>query len=160
MTQKEIRPSILDRLLHEERLDQAHSYYSMHELRESVQADLQHLLNTRVRFISPDAEKDDAQDTLLNYGLLDITSQTLVSEQGRREFAEWIERTIRRFEPRFKNVKVTVGERSPRGHKAPLGGFVFRVNAVLYADPAPENVSFDSRIDPGNQTIVVKEAHR
>ncbi|MEM1141390.1 MAG: type VI secretion system baseplate subunit TssE [Pseudomonadota bacterium] len=160
MKRKEIRPSLLDRLLHDERLDVEHRYYSMNELRESVQTDLQHLLNTRVRFISPDIDKDDAQDTILNYGLVDITSQTLVSEQGRREFADWIERTIRRFEPRFKNVKVTVGDRTARSNRTPLGGFVFRVNAVLYADPAPENVSFDSRIDPGNQTITVKEALR
>lgn len=160
MSGKQIRPSLIDRLLHAERLDGDSNYFSMVELRESVQSDLQALLNTRVRFLTPPSVSDEVQDTVLNYGLPDMTTLSLVSEQGRRDFSGWIERTIRRYEPRFKNVTVTVGDRHRQRGFRKSEGFVFRVDAILYADPAPESVSFDSLIDPVNQTISLRETHR
>jgi type VI secretion system protein ImpF len=125
----------------------------MNELRDSVQRDLNNLLNSRVRFISPAKDLKDVQDTVINYGLPDLTSQELSSEQGKREFAAWVERSIKRFEPRFKRVVVT-----PVATKNNPGGLKFRVDAVLYADPAPEDVSFDSIINPLTQTISLSEA--
>ena len=153
MNNKEVRPSLLDRLLDSSASKQGPSYFSMHELRDSVQRDLRNLLNTRVRFISPDKELKDIQDTIVNYGLPDLTSQELASEQGKQEFAAWIERSVRRYEPRFKRVTVT-----PSLKKDDSGGVTFRVDAVLYADPAPEDVTFDSVIDPLTQTISLSEA--
>ena len=145
---------MMDRLQQSSEERPGTSYFSMHELRESVQHDLQNLLNTRVRFVSPDKQLKDVQDTVFNYGLPDLTSQQLTSEQGKQEFAAWIERTIKRYEPRFKSVEVTpLDKRETRGE-----GAVFRVEAVLYADPAPEDISFDSVIDPLTQTISVSEA--
>ena len=155
MKNKEVRPSLLDRLLDASSSRSDSSYFSMHELRDSVQRDLQNLLNTRVRFVSPDKRLKDIQDTIVNYGLPDLTSQQLTSEQGKQEFAAWIERTIKRYEPRFKSVEVTALTRSDHG-----GGVTFRVDAVLYADPAPEDVSFDSVIDPLTQTISLSEARQ
>ena len=129
------------------------SFYSMHELRDSVQRDLQNLLNTRARFVSPDPKLQAIQDSIMNYGLPDLTSQPLNSEEGRQEFAAWIERSIKRFEPRFKNVAVTPVKSEPGAE-----GVTFRIDAVLYADPAPEDVCFDSSIDPLTQTISLSEA--
>lgn len=126
----------------------------MHQLRDSVQHDLQSMLNTRIRFISPGKELKDVQDTIFNYGLPDLTAQDLTSEQGRQEFVAWIERTIRRFEPRFKSVRVTPLE------EPGTDGVTFRVDAILYADPAPEDVTFDSVIDPLTQTISLSETHQ
>ena len=127
----------------------------MYELRDSVQRDLQNLLNTRVRFLSPHNRLRDIQDTIVNYGLPDLTSQPLNSEQGKQEFAAWIERTVKRYEPRFKSVKVTPVPRSDT-----VGGVTFRVDAILYADPAPEDVSFDSTIDPLTKSISLSEARQ
>jgi len=150
---KEVRPSLLDRLLDTSSSKSGLSYFSMHELRESVQRDLNNLLNTRVRFLSPDKALGEIQNTVLNYGLPDLTSQELSSEQGKQEFSAWIERSIRRYEPRFKRVTVT-----PLPQKDESGGITFRVDAILYADPAPEDVSFDSVIDPLTQTVSLSEA--
>lgn len=146
---------MMDRLQDDTHDSAAGGYFSMHQLRDAVQQDLQNLLNTRVRFLSPDKDLKDAQDSIFNYGLPDLTSQNLNSESGREEFASWIERTIRRFEPRFKSVTVTPIERGDAEH-----GAAFRVDAVLYADPAPEDVSFDSVIDPFTQDISVRETLR
>jgi type VI secretion system protein ImpF len=155
MKNKEVRPSLLDRLLDSSSGRPGAYYFSMHELRDSVQRDLQNLLNTRVRFVSPDKRLQDIQDTIVNYGLPDLTSQQLTSEQGKQEFAAWIERSIKRYEPRFKSVEVTALSRSDDSD-----GVTFRVDAVLYADPAPEDVSFDSVIDPLTQTISLSEARQ
>ena len=155
MKYKEVRPSLLDRLLGPPSSGQSTSYVSMLELRDSVQRDLQNLLNTRVRFLSPDKQLNEVQDSIFNYGLPDLTSLQLTSEQGRQEFAAWIERSIKRYEPRFKTVEVT-----PRPEKEDGGGVTFRVDGLLYADPAPEDVSFDSVIDPLTQTIAINEARR
>lgn len=155
MNNKEVRPSLLDRLLDSSQKSGNDSYFSMHELRDSVQRDLQNLMNTRVRFVSPDPQLKDLQDSIVNYGLPDLTSQQLSSKQGKQDFAAWIERTIRRYEPRFKKVSVTPLETERDGT-----GIAFRVEAVLYADPAPEDVSFDSTIDPMTQTVVLTEARQ
>ena len=152
MKNKDVRPSLLDRLLDSSRAGPSDSYYSMNELRDSVQRDLQNLLNTRVRFVSPDSQLGEIQDSIVNYGLPDLTSQQLHTKQGRQEFSDWIERTIRRFEPRFKKVTVT-----PVAKEGDSSGVTFRVEAVLYADPAPEDVSFDSRVDPLTQTVMLSE---
>lgn len=152
MKNKEVRPSLLDRLLDSSRPGQSNSYYSMHELRESVQRDLQNLLNTRVRFVSPDSRLKNVQDSIVNYGLPDLTSQQLHTTQGKLDFADWIERSIKRFEPRFKKVTVT-----PVSREGDTSGATFQVEAVLYADPAPEDVSFDSRVDPLTQTVILSE---
>ncbi|MFT7287921.1 MAG: type VI secretion system protein ImpF [Halieaceae bacterium] len=155
MKKKDIRPSLLDRLTNADNFKEGSRYYSINELRHSVQTDLQYLLNTRVRFLSPDEECAETQDTIVNFGLPDITTQSLVSEQGRRQFASWMERSIRRFEPRFKDVTVNVG-----GQFEKEEGLAFRIDAVLFADPAPEDVAFDSTIDPISAMIALKEVRR
>ena len=152
MKGKEVRPSLLDRLLDSSNRGSHDSFFSMHELRDSVQRDLQNLLNTRARFLSPDPKLQAIQHSIMNYGLPDLTSQPLNSEEGKQEFAAWIERAIKRYEPRFKNVAVT-----PVISESGTDGITFRVDAVLYADPAPEQVCFDSRIDPLTQTISLSE---
>lgn len=147
---KEIRPSLLDRLRD---LPSSSRGFSEYEMRESVQHDLQNLLNSRIRFLSPDKSLTEIQDTIINYGLPDLTSQQLTTEQGKQEFAAWIERTIRRYEPRFKTVQVT-----PVTVSEVPGRVTFRIEAVLYADPLPEHVNFDSLIDPLTQTISLQES--
>ena len=148
---KKIRPSLMDRL--KDMPGGGSSGFSDFELRESVQHDLQNLLNSRVRFLSPDTALKDTQDTIFNYGLPDLTSQQLTSEQGKQEFAAWVERTVHRYEPRFKSVQVT-----PFTASDSSGRVNFRIEAVLYADPIPEDVSFDSVIDPLTQTISLRES--
>lgn len=148
---KKVRPSLMDRL--KDMPEGSSSGFSDFELRESVQHDLQNLLNSRVRFLSPSKALKDTQDTIMNYGLPDLTSQQLTSEQGKQEFAAWVERTVRRYEPRFKSVQVTPFTASDNS-----GRVNFRIEAVLYADPIPEDVSFDSVIDPLTQTISLRES--
>ena len=53
-------------------------------------------------------------------------------------------------EPRFKMVKVTLVAETPTDRS-----LRFHIEALMYAEPAPERVSFDSLLDPANQSFSV-----
>ena len=55
-----------------------------------------------------------------------------------------IEATIRRFEPRFLSVRVTLIDAQDRLETT----LRLRIEAVVHAEPAPEAVTFDTLVDP------------
>ena len=59
-----------------------------------------------------------------------------------------IEETIRRFEPRFLSVRVTLIDAEDRLETT----LRLRIEAVLHAEPAPEPVTFDTLVDPATTT--------
>jgi type VI secretion system protein ImpF len=155
---KEFRASILDRLLDDEPQTQTDIDKSRHqqlrELRDSVRRDLQSLLNTRHRMISPPEEYSQLDISLLNYGLPDLAAVNIADLEKKRSFTRLLEKILTDFEPRFKTVKVqhiTNTNTTDRTLK-------FRIDATLYADPAPEIVVFDSVLDPVSRTVNVEES--
>ncbi len=155
---KEFRASILDRLLDDEPQTQTDIDKSRHqqlrELRDSVRRDLQSLLNTRHRMISPPEEYSQLEISLLNYGLPDLAAVNIADLEKKRSFTRLLEKILTDFEPRFKTVKVqhiTNTNTTDRTLK-------FRIDATLYADPAPEIVVFDSVLDPVSRTVNVEES--
>lgn len=155
---KEFRASILDRLLDDEPQTQTDIDKSRHqqlrELRDSVRRDLQNLLNTRHRMVSPPEEYSQLEISLLNYGLPDLAAINIADLEKKRSFTRLLEKILSDFEPRFKTVKVqhiTNTNTTDRTLK-------FRIDATLYADPAPEMVVFDSMLDPVSRTVNVEES--
>jgi type VI secretion system protein ImpF len=141
-------PSLLDRLLDREpsvRREAAHSrHLVVSELKASVARDLEDLLNSRRRCRRGPAGLPELERSLVNYGLPDFTGMTLASAEAREKFRELLETTVRRWEPRFLSLKVTLlGNTEPldRTHR-------FRIDALLRAEPAPEPVAFDSVLEP------------
>ena len=64
-----------------------------------------------------------------------------------------IESVIRRYEPRFKSVRATLLD-----NVEPLDRTLrFRIDAVVYAEPAPENLTFDSSLEPVTGNVEVKD---
>ena len=63
-----------------------------------------------------------------------------------------MEEAIRRFEPRF--IKVAVAMLGGSGNDDRT--LRFRIDALMYADPAPEPIVFDSVIDPSTRSVAVK----
>ena len=151
-------PSVLDRLLDESpgtTLETAKSRTQvLRELKQSVRRDLENLLNTRWRPTGWPSDLGELERSLIGYGIPDITAAELAAPESREEFRRTIEAVIRRFEPRFKSVRVAM-----RGNVEPLDRTLrFRIDAVLYAEPAPEPVSFDSAVEPVTGTVEVKGA--
>jgi type VI secretion system protein ImpF len=152
-------PSVLDRLLNdnpESNYEPAASRHQvLRELKVSVRRDLENLLNTRIRCLSvPDDCKELSKNSLVNYGIPDITGETLDSVQDCEAFCKNLEKIIRRYEPRFQKVTVTPTQATNAEDRT----FHFRIDALLIAEPAPEPIIFDSELRPETGGFEVKEA--
>lgn len=154
---KKLRPSILDRLIDD---DPGHvvekdpdQHHRLQQFRESVRRDLENLLNTRFRMLEPGDEFPHLNKSLLNYGLPDLATVNVFDKVRRQEFISHLERVLMEFEPRFKSVKVHYLENVNPTTQT----LRFRIDAVMYADPSPEVVVFDSTLEPVTRTVDVEE---
>jgi type VI secretion system protein ImpF len=155
---QELRPSILDRLMDDDphsaaEIDIDKTQY-LRELRLSVKRDLECLLNTRVRVQTPPDEFYALSCSILNYGLPDLATINIMDAVKKLEFTKNLERTLRTFEPRFKSVKVIHIDNKDSADRT----LRFRIDASLYADPAPEMIIFDSLVDPVFRTVKIEES--
>jgi type VI secretion system protein ImpF len=153
-------PSVLDRLLQSDetgrRTRQKGRGQLLRELKESVRRDLEDLLNTRWRCVSWPPNLDELEVSLFNYGLPDFTGANLGSAEHQEEFRLIIKKVVERFEPRLRRVQVHLVK-----NPDPLDRTLrFRIDALLYAEPSPEPVVFDSSIEPLSASFEVKGGER
>lgn len=88
------------------------------------------------------------------YGLPDLATVNIIDKVSRKNFVTHLENLLIEFEPRFKSVNVNYLENAN-----PLDRTLrFRIDALLYADPSPEVVIFDSVLEPVSRTVNVEEA--
>ena len=141
-------PSVLDRLIDEEPHKRSEPPKSrtqvLRDLRRSVRRDLERLLNTRHRCVEWPPDLDQLDASLVNYGIPDFTGAGMSSPADREQFRRVVEWVIRSFEPRFKSVKVELRDDVDTGSRT----ISFRIDAMLYAEPAPEPIVFDSQLEP------------
>ncbi len=155
---KNLRPSILDRLIDNDPNNRVEAESSKHQklkqLRQSVRRDLENLLNTRLRIIEPGDEYSQLKHSLLNYGLPDLATVNISDIDKRKTFVLQLESLLMDFEPRFKSVSVNYQDNSNSVDRT----LRFRIDATLYADPSPEVVIFDSVLEPVSRTVNIEEA--
>jgi type VI secretion system protein ImpF len=148
-------PSVLDRLLDDEPGKRAEAPKSrnqiLRELKQSVRRDLENLLNTRWRCVSWPPNLEELERSLVNYGIPDFTGANMAAPSERERLRRVIEQIVRRFEPRFKTVKVAVLGNADDQDRT----LRFRIDALLYAEPAPEPVVFDSQLEPTTNDFTV-----
>jgi len=154
---KKLRPSVLDRLFDDEPYNQTERDPGHHQivkqLRNSIRRDLELLLNTRFYLSEPPDDYIELDNSLLNYGLPDLATVNIIDIDKRNEFSTKLEQTLKYFEPRFKSVKVSFIDNSDNTDHT----LRFRIDAVIYADPLPEVVVFDSVLESVTRTVNVKE---
>lgn len=154
---KKLRPSILDRLLDDEPYNQTELDPGQHQLikqlRNSVRRDLESLLNTRYHIMQPPDEFKEVDKSLLNYGLPDLATINISDSKRRDEFTANLQRTLIEYEPRFKSVKVSYIDNKDETDRT----LRFRIDAVIYADPMPQVVVFDSILESVTRSVSVKE---
>lgn len=75
------------------------------ELNESLQRELQRLLNTR-RPEFKSAALADMEPTVIEYGLPDYSAMYTQNPEDKKKLVNLIQSTIERFEPRLRDVKV------------------------------------------------------
>lgn len=151
--------SVFDRLLDDNPADLSErtlaSGKALEGLRDAMRRDLEALLNTRPCSTTWSAEFSELSNSILNYGALPVTGAELGSDNNRERFRAAVEQAIRRFEPRFLRVSVTLiddGERIDRTLR-------FRIEALVQAKPMPEPLVFDSVLDPSTLGVTVLAPH-
>lgn len=119
-------------------------------LKASVWRDLNFLLNTRRREEEVPEEFNEANKSLLTYGLPDFSRYSLKNPGDVSRLRRAIEGAIRRFEPRLEKVTVTLEE-----VEETAAALHFRVDGLLRLDPTPEPVSFETLLQPDSGHFVV-----
>lgn len=146
---------LLDRLI-DEAPEQEHDAplsprEAMTILRRSVRRDIEMLLNARRRWRTWQATFREIAVSPLNYGIPDCTGGRFHGNSERELLRREIEDTIRRFEPRFRSVRVRLTS-AEDGKDATLR---LRIEALLHAEPAPEPIAFDTAVDPATADVLV-----
>ena len=117
-----------------------------------LQRDLENLLNTRCRCGSFPKELTELETSLVNYGIPDFTGAGLASAAGRAEFLGMVQSCIERFEPRLRNVRVSLLQHD----KEPLDRVLrFRIDAVVSTEEDAEAVAFLSTMEPSSGRLRV-----
>jgi type VI secretion system protein ImpF len=120
-------------------------------LRDAIRRDLEALLNARPCSTTWSPEFSELSNSILNYGAVPVTGAELGSDDNRERFRAAVEQAIRRFEPRFLRVSVTLVEDVERIERT----IRFRIEALVEAKPMPEPLVFDSVLDPSTQGVTV-----
>jgi type VI secretion system protein ImpF len=141
-------PSVLDRLIDDDPASSKESvkqrYQIIRDLKESLKRDLEQLLNTRWRCRQWPPDLNELEVSLVNYGIPDFTGVHFSSKERQEELKDVIETVIRNYEPRLGEVTVEVAT----DHDVEDRSFHFRIDALLMVDPAPEPVTFDTKMEP------------
>jgi type VI secretion system protein ImpF len=133
-----LKASILDRLIDPDSDGTtSHPGCTVEQMIDSVRRDLEDLLNTHRTVADLRAEFPEVDNSIITYGLPDLSSFQSTKADVRRRVLERIEQAIARFEPRLRNVRATVID-EPDELQFKLK---FQIDAKLHVDPSPE-VSF------------------
>jgi type VI secretion system protein ImpF len=135
-----LMPSILDRLIDPDSQGTAwRQGYGVDQMVEAVQRDLEELLNTRQSHAGLPEEYGEVLNSIVGYGLPDLTSLNALTPQQREEIGRVLEAGVAKYEPRLRDIRATMldpGDGKQRSVR-------FRIDARLCLDPAPE-VSFET----------------
>lgn len=121
------------------------------DLKQAIRQDLENLLNCRRRGTSWPAHLSELAQSLVNYGLPDLTGLDTGTTESREGLRRTLEAVIRAFEPRFKAVRVRMLDNAEATDRT----LRFRIDAMVRIDPVSEPVIYDSAVDPvvGNLEI-------
>ena len=153
-----LQPSLLDRLTDLQPSDRTEArdarVIDIRRLREIVQRDLSHLLNTTNahRDIDADLFPHAAQSTL-NYGVREVAGDYTTAERAeviRRSILEAIER----YEPRIRSGSARVNFYSADLTRTTI--LSFDIHAEMWAEPVPLELYLRSEVDVSTGDITLE----
>ncbi len=151
-------PSVLDRLLDpapDLSIDPPRSRQTQRrDALDSLCRDLETLLNTRRRPITPPSALAQLRTSLLSYGVADFIGANMGTREQRDVFAAKIEEAIRTFEPRLQHLSVSVLD--PQESAERVLRLRIEATVLLVAEPTP--VLFASTVNPATLRFSVAEA--
>jgi type VI secretion system protein ImpF len=157
-------PSLLDKLVHQsipERSGILLPGLSLNEVKSSVAADLEALLNTRASF-----GEEDQQDfplsarSIVNFGVADFSAYSLSSGLDREYICRSIQLAIERQEPRLRSVVVLLQQAGAENNQKNFNRLSFTIQATLMVSDVIEPVSFDARFESAAQHYTVHSSSR
>ena len=142
-----VTQSILDRLIDLEQREPTDPQFSramsIRNYKAGVRRDLQWLLNTKRTPEPAGPDMFHLRRSLFNYGIPDFSVLSSTSLKDRNRLLSEMEEAIQFFEPRLKNVKVSLVNSDGLTTKI----LRFQIEATLMMDPVPEQISFDTVLD-------------
>jgi type VI secretion system protein ImpF len=150
-------PSVLDRLLDDQPKETGESqstlYFDLRRFKQAVARDLEALLNSRCIDLEEDIERyPHARSSVINFGIIDLSSLSLLNPDDRALLRDKIRITIERHEPRLAKIKVSLD--APKDMERMLR---FRVDAVLKVHPNKPPVSFDAMLQLSSNAYQISE---
>nr|WP_321983230.1 type VI secretion system baseplate subunit TssE [uncultured Lichenicoccus sp.] len=124
---------------------------ALEALRNAVRRDLELLLNSRRRWRGWSPDLANLAGSALGFGIPDCAAGAYHDKRERETLRAEIEDTIRRFEPRFSHVRVTLDDRDPLAATLRL-----QIEATLHAEPAPEAIVFETLVDVARSNVTVR----
>lgn len=124
--------------------------YGMAALRASVGRELMRLLNTRCPRLG--GPKDEGDRTILDYGIPDFSHLAAGSDTDARQLARILEKAISVYEPRLRQVKVTI-EPSTKSKNSVVGS----IEGSLVAGMVNEPVSFPLVLSIKSGEVILTE---
>lgn len=149
-TETLVTQSVLDRLTQVEDWPATRNQ-SVRFFRDALKRDLEWLLNTRKPPLKELAAHTVARDTVINFGLPDITALGLSSSTDQRSLRTAIEGCLKVFEPRLQDVRVTLESSDTTDRR-----LRFHIEANMKLDPAPEEIAFDTVLELASGEYKVK----
>jgi type VI secretion system protein ImpF len=155
-TQHKLLPSLLDRLLddrpHQSIETSSQRLSSLADYKASIVRDLEILVNTRQSLVANKLEGfTNLTGTILDYGMPDFTSRSVLDPQDRLLIQRQLEKAITTGDRRFRNVKVQLLAQQI-GHRM----LTFRVDAVLRLQDISRQISFDAVLQVNTQEYKVQ----
>lgn len=129
-------------------------------IRDDVIAGLVHLLNTRATDTAPFAHLPHVADSVIGYGLPDLTSFSPSSSDDMKNLEQTIATAIRRFEPRLDLHGIEAGEADTSGKRAGSDGVncrSFVIKAVLRSDRSQEVIAFETTVDLDSGSVRIED---
>lgn len=153
-----IVPSVLDRLLDDKPKDQVEANvllsYDLHRFKQSVARDLEALLNSRCIDLEDEIEAyPQARSSMINFGIIDLSSLSLLDPSDRSLLRDKIRITLERHEPRLTRIRVNLD--APKGNERMLR---FRVDAVLKVHPNKPPITFDATLQLSSNSYQIRES--
>jgi type VI secretion system lysozyme-like protein len=126
--------------------------YGMAALRASVGRELMRLLNTRRPRLGDPTKEAEADRTILDYGIPDFSHMAADSDTDAHQLARTLEQAISIYEPRLREVRVTIGP-STKSKNAVVGS----IEGTLVAGMVNEPVSFPLVLSLKSSEVVLGE---
>lgn len=131
-----LTPSLLDRLIDPDSGGTAwRPGYGIEQVQEAVRRDLEYLLNTQTALHEIPPEYAEARNSLLSFGVPDVTSISRLGTQVREQIGRAIEESIRAHEPRLREVRATPLDDAEDPKQMRIR---YQITAKLHVEPFPE----------------------